>query len=77
MPKFYERDEREYEKNMRSVTDSSVNVAEQVDQELGKRLRALLDFEDDEITTYYMDLMLNVRRGDLAHIPNTDLTLSK
>lgn len=44
---------------------------------MGKRLKDLLDFEDDDIHTYYMDLMLNVRRGEITHIPNADLTLTK
>ena len=26
---------------------------------------------------YYMDLMANVRRGEITHIPNADLPLSK
>ena len=48
-----------------------------IDPELGKRLQALLEFEDDELESYYMDLMLNVRRGEITHIPNADLPLSK
>lgn len=37
----------------------------------------MLEFEDSEISSFYMDLMTNVRRGDITHIPNADLTLSK
>jgi len=44
---------------------------------MGKRLRDMLDMEDEEINSYYMDLMLNVRRGEITHIPNADLTINK
>lgn len=37
----------------------------------------MLDIEDDEVHTFYMDLMLNVRRSEITHIPNADLTISK
>mmetsp|Transcript_38282 Transcript_38282/g.28203 ORF Transcript_38282/g.28203 Transcript_38282/m.28203 type:complete len:111 (-) Transcript_38282:510-842(-) len=37
----------------------------------------MMEAEDEEIDNFYMDLMLNVRRGDITHIPNADLTLSK
>ncbi|CDW76254.1 UNKNOWN [Stylonychia lemnae] len=77
VPKIYERDEREYERLVRNMTEGIVAIAGIIDQEMGKRLKDLLDFEDDEIQTYYMDLMLNVRRGDITHIPNADLTLTK
>ena len=32
---------------------------------------------DKEVDTFYMDLMSNVRRGEITHIPNADLILSK
>jgi len=59
------------------MTDGIVAIVSLIDPEMGKRLKDLLEFEDDEIETYYMDLMLNVRRGEITHIPNADLTLSK
>jgi hypothetical protein len=37
----------------------------------------MLEFEDEEIYTFYMDLMLNVRRGEITHIPNAELSLTK
>lgn len=77
VPKIYDRDEREYEKLIRNMIEGVTAIADMIDPEIGKRLKGLLDFEDDEIQTYYMDLMLNVRRGEITHIPNADLTINK
>eukprot|EP00347_Sterkiella_histriomuscorum_P021263 403334621 len=77
VPKIYDRDEREYEKMIRNMSQGIVAITQSIDQEMGKRLKDLLEFEDDDIHTYYMDLMLNVRRGEITHIPNADLTLTK
>jgi hypothetical protein len=59
------------------MSEGITAISEMVDLEIGKRLRDLLEFEDEEIHSYYMDLMLNVRRGEITHIPNADLTLTK
>lgn len=59
------------------MTEGITAISELVDPEMGKRLRDLLEFEDEDIHTYYMDLMLNVRRGEITHIPNADLTVTK
>jgi len=52
-------------------------VVEEIDPELGTLVAKLMEYEDEEIDNFYMDLMLNVRRGDITHIPNADLTLTK
>ena len=76
-PKLSDRDERAYEVYIRNVIEGVCAAADQVDAETGKRLRSMLEIEDEEITAYYMDLMLNVRRGEVTHIPNADLSISK
>lgn len=52
-------------------------IGNEIDPEMCQKLKDMLDFEDEEIYSFYMDLMLNVRRGEITHIPNADLTLSK
>lgn len=72
-----ERDSRDYEKFIRNIIIGLEGIMEGIDSEMGKQLKEMLEYEDDEIKSHYMDLMSNVRRGEITHIPNAELTLTK
>jgi hypothetical protein len=71
------RDSRDYEKFIRNIMMAIEGIMGSIDEEMGLKLKEMLEFEDDELQSYYLDLMTNVRRGEITHIPNADLTLSK
>lgn len=77
VPRVNERDSRDYEKFIRNVIMGLEGIMEGIDSEMGRQLKEMLEYEDDEIKSHYMDLMSNVRRGEITHIPNAELTLTK
>lgn len=50
---------------------------ETIDGALSLKLKEMLEYEDEEVKSYFMDLMTNVRKGEITHIPNADLSLTK
>ena len=77
IPKFNERDETEYEGFIIKNLENLNQVLTTIDRDLAAHLQNLLSIDDSQVNTFYMDLMADVRKGEIIHIPNGDLKLSK
>lgn len=78
VPKFNERDDREYEQFIKFLTEAVEHTCGLLDETLQQQFNTMMLNDDSIVNSYYMDLMSNVRKGEITHIPNSDLeNLSK
>lgn len=76
-PQVNPRNERDYENYINKLLSGLEVILKSIDSELAFRIKEFLAIEDAAVSQFYLDLLSNVRKGEITHIPNADLTLSK